>query len=100
VDGNCSVCQKCVRTLLIIDFLGRLEEFSNIFDLKKYFDVKNERLIRFIAKNDSFGADIKWFFERSGAKYSAFFLFRLKVLITYNNLKRLIQSLLSAISRK
>lgn len=46
VDGNCSVCQKCVRTLLIIDFLGRLEKFSKVFDLDKYFSVKNERLRR------------------------------------------------------
>lgn len=34
--GNCSVCFKCMRTLLTFDVLGTIERYSNIFDLEKY----------------------------------------------------------------
>jgi len=97
VDGNCSVCQKCVRTLLIIDFLGRLENFSNVFDLDKYLAVKNKRLILLISKNDNFGRDIKLFAKKSGVNFSASLLVRLKVLILYNNTKRIIKMVSRAV---
>ena len=41
---NCSQCDKCMRTLLALEILGKLENFSQVFDLKKYraksFDYK------------------------------------------------------------
>ena len=36
LDTNCSVCPKCVRTLLTLDILGRLEAFSGVFDVARY----------------------------------------------------------------
>ena len=36
LDTNCSVCPKCVRTLLTLDILGKLEEFGGVFDLARY----------------------------------------------------------------
>lgn len=33
---NCSVCGKCCRTLMILNSIGKLEEFSNLFDIGKY----------------------------------------------------------------
>jgi hypothetical protein len=33
---NCSVCSKCCRTLMTLDSLGKIEEFSSLFDIKKY----------------------------------------------------------------
>lgn len=42
--ANCSSCEKCMRTLLALEILGKLENFSQVFDLKKYkekaFDYK------------------------------------------------------------
>lgn len=42
--GNCSFCDKCLRTLLALEILGKLENFSQAFDLKTYkeksFDYK------------------------------------------------------------
>ncbi|MBR6020974.1 MAG: hypothetical protein IK066_00985 [Kiritimatiellae bacterium] len=35
-DGNCSVCRKCCRTLLTLEILGKLDDFSGIFDVEKY----------------------------------------------------------------
>ena len=36
LDTNCSICNKCCRTLLTLELLGKLEAFSNVFDLNKY----------------------------------------------------------------
>ena len=36
LDTNCSVCPKCVRTLLTLDILGKLEAFSGVFDIARY----------------------------------------------------------------
>lgn len=35
-DKNCSICHKCLRTLIILESLGELKSFENVFDLKKY----------------------------------------------------------------
>ena len=33
---NCSVCRKCVRTLLTLDLLGKVERYEAVLDLDKY----------------------------------------------------------------
>lgn len=33
---NCSHCKKCLRTLVILDILGKLDSFSGIFDVEYY----------------------------------------------------------------
>ena len=33
---NCGKCSKCLRTLLTLEILGKLENFSNIFDVEAY----------------------------------------------------------------
>lgn len=33
---NCGHCEKCRRTLLILDGLGALEKFSKVFDVDAY----------------------------------------------------------------
>lgn len=38
--GNCSACQKCARTLLVLDVLGKLDEYGDVFDLKTYKENK------------------------------------------------------------
>ena len=36
-DGdNCGVCEKCVRTLLGLDALGKLDEYNQVFDTQYY----------------------------------------------------------------
>lgn len=35
---NCSMCSKCMRTLIPLEAMGKLDEFSKIFDLKVYRD--------------------------------------------------------------
>ncbi|MBQ4403867.1 MAG: hypothetical protein II857_05595 [Selenomonadaceae bacterium] len=35
-SDNCGECDKCERTLLTLDILGKLDNFSEVFDLDKY----------------------------------------------------------------
>lgn len=35
-DKNCGKCAKCIRTLLMIDMLKRLDDFSEVFDIESY----------------------------------------------------------------
>ena len=46
---NCSVCSKCLRTLLALDFSGRLDQYSNLFDIAKYKKKKNDYIRQQIA---------------------------------------------------
>ena len=38
---NCSECLKCTRTMITLELLGKLEMFSNRFDIEKYKKCKN-----------------------------------------------------------
>ena len=33
---NCSECSKCCRTLMTLNSIGKLEDFSNLFDIQRY----------------------------------------------------------------
>ena len=35
-DRNCSRCNKCQRTLIALDLLGKLDQYNDVFDLKDY----------------------------------------------------------------
>lgn len=39
VGQNCSYCEKCLRTLFALEALGKLDEFSSVFDINKYRSV-------------------------------------------------------------
>ncbi|WP_120499340.1 hypothetical protein [Roseovarius sp. EL26] len=43
--NNCSQCRKCTRTMLNLDILGVLEDFSDVFDLE-YFRANREAIIK------------------------------------------------------
>ncbi|RKS45143.1 hypothetical protein BC962_2819 [Gillisia mitskevichiae] len=44
--GNCSECEKCLRTELTLELLGKLHLYDKVFNIKKYYKNKN----RFIGK--------------------------------------------------
>lgn len=41
---NCGTCAKCYRTLVTLDVLGKLDSFSQVFDIKKYKENRNKAL--------------------------------------------------------
>ena len=34
---NCGECYGCLKTILVLDLLGKLDKYSNVFDLEKYY---------------------------------------------------------------
>ena len=38
---NCSRCHKCMRTLLVLEAMGRLNDFNEVFDIPTYHKYKN-----------------------------------------------------------
>lgn len=45
---NCSECEKCLRTQLTLDLLGKLHLYKNSFDMQKYQVKKNEYIAHVI----------------------------------------------------
>ncbi len=39
---NCSKCEKCVRTLLSLEMIGKIDNYKNIFDLQTYYANKDQ----------------------------------------------------------
>ena len=51
IANNCSTCYKCQRTLLALDILGVINQFSSVFDLKKYTSRERSRYIAIVLNN-------------------------------------------------
>jgi hypothetical protein len=49
---NCSRCDKCKRTLLALDVMGKLSLFENIFDIPYWESAKDKYIARVIFKKD------------------------------------------------
>ena len=47
---NCSVCWKCCRTLLTLEIIGKIEKYRGVFDLDKYWKVRNG-YIRYVLRH-------------------------------------------------
>ena len=46
-DGsNCGKCSKCLRTLFALEVLGKIDEYSALFDLKHYYELENKYKLR------------------------------------------------------
>lgn len=61
VDGeNCGGCEKCVRTLLTLEVLGKLTEFSDVFNIDNYYKRREKYIARVIAyqKSDDYMQEI------------------------------------------
>ena len=42
-EKNCSLCEKCTRTMVALESIHKLEKYKNVFDLKLFY--KNRRKI-------------------------------------------------------
>lgn len=72
---NCSKCSKCMRTLIALEALGRLKEFSGVFNLEVYAEnsYKNKCDIVLRRQNDGFKADNYNFALAHGLKLPSYF---------------------------
>lgn len=44
LEGNCSTCRKCFRTLFALELLGKIDLYDKVFDLDKYHKSKRRYL--------------------------------------------------------
>ena len=52
---NCTRCDKCLRTALTLDILGKLDLFKDIFDIDYYYQVRDSYICKVLMnKNESF----------------------------------------------
>ncbi len=51
---NCNLCRKCMRTLLSLDVLGRLDYFTQVFDIE-YYKRNRRKYIAFLEKGHEQG---------------------------------------------
>lgn len=50
---NCTRCEKCKRTILALDLLGKLPLFKNLFDIPHWNKIKACYIARVIANNEN-----------------------------------------------
>lgn len=67
---NCSVCHKCMRTLLPLEAMGKLDSYSVVFDIEKYQKTAFKTKCNVVIKNgrDAFLTDNYNFCKDKGLK--------------------------------
>lgn len=97
-DGteNCSVCPKCVRTLLTLEAINKLDEYKNIFKIENYKKISyiNKCRIVLVGRKgkDGFSTDIYSFYKKKGKKLPSWIEARLYSLprSAINRIKRIV----------
>ncbi|BEU01767.1 hypothetical protein OAG1_05670 [Agarivorans sp. OAG1] len=102
--GNCSHCDKCLRTLLTLDLAGKLELYKDNFDLEVYQQHKQAFINEVLISKDPLLKEIVVWAKQRGYRFAAhhylsatmLFLKRspAKVFLLFKNqLKKLLSSL-------
>ncbi|WP_375052844.1 hypothetical protein [Virgibacillus sp. JSM 102003] len=50
---NCGKCPKCLKTLLILEIIGKIESYSDVFNLKAYYSNKRQYIAYVLSKRKS-----------------------------------------------
>jgi hypothetical protein len=57
---NCSACTKCLRTMLTLELLGWLDQFSEVFDLSLYETVRTKYMVKLLNdRSDELAAEVR-----------------------------------------
>lgn len=67
---NCGECDKCIRTLVALDFIGALEKFEKSFDIQKYKKNRKKYLEHVVtyAVRDSFFRELCDYAKKNNIK--------------------------------
>ncbi|WP_088052328.1 hypothetical protein [Virgibacillus dakarensis] len=71
--ANCSTCEKCLRTMLTFDVMGKLQLYEKVFDLKKYQYRKTGYIAQVLAtlKSEQYSREIYQEMKRYNYKIPA-----------------------------
>lgn len=50
-ESNCGKCEKCIRTMTALDSIGRLERYSNVFDIDEFYKNKSKYMVNILEYN-------------------------------------------------
>lgn len=65
-DGNCSVCAKCLRTLLTLDLASLLDRYADAFDLAAYRRHRSRHIAKTLASDYPLDLEIASFARQRG----------------------------------
>lgn len=68
---NCSQCQKCLRTQLTLEIVGRLEDFGQVFDLGIYRARRRNYAADVLTRSDLYHTEIIDFARENGFDLNA-----------------------------
>ncbi|MGM0932648.1 MAG: hypothetical protein ACQEWD_04315 [Bacteroidota bacterium] len=75
---NCSVCDKCMRTMLTLDLLSKLHLYKQVFNIEKYKQKKSLYIGKIIARKnkEAFSRDVyKLLKKETGINFIHYFYF-------------------------
>lgn len=84
---NCGQCDKCIRTLITLDYLDKLQLYKNCFDIDKYYKNKSKYISKMMVyrKKDAFFQDIyeniKKLNKKMRPNFIYFIYYKLKLLL-------------------
>jgi hypothetical protein len=95
---NCGFCSKCLRTLICLEALGKLSDFSRVFDIQAYRQISYKYKCELVSKYNStvYNKDNVDFAKSQGLKMPSKFeasIYLMIVRVKYNA-KRLIRKIL------
>ena len=64
--GNCSACEKCLRTLLTLEMLGHLDLYERVFDMELYAQKRQGFIESVTASDRPFNIEIVAFARQIG----------------------------------
>ncbi|MGD1939203.1 MAG: hypothetical protein ACFCA4_16870 [Cyanophyceae cyanobacterium] len=67
--GNCGQCKKCLQTQLTLDIAGKLDRYSSVFDLDRYYKIRHNYFPEPLLRNDPFRREIADFAEAQGFEF-------------------------------
>ena len=67
--NNCGTCDKCYRTLVTLDVLGKIESFSNVFDINAFKANRDSAYLWLLRTKDSSRTDDNAVFAREIYNY-------------------------------
>ena len=56
---NCSSCYKCLRTQLTLDIANKLDLYKDVFDIRRYYKIKDQYIGQLLTKNKKSPLDIE-----------------------------------------
>ena len=69
-ERNCSVCKKCMRTLLTLDIAGLLEKYADSFDLARYRSQRDRYVEAILPRTDDLIREIFDYADNAGVRFS------------------------------